>query len=83
IERPAFFAEAKPGIRSYDDVNAVNGKGWAERRSLLSSLVTGVNMVIARGVADPARIGITGLSDGASTARFALINTRLFAAAAI
>lgn len=83
IERPAFFAEAKPGIRSYDDVNAANGKGWAERRSLLSSLVTGVNMVIARGVADPARIGITGLSDGASTARFALINTRLFAAAAI
>lgn len=83
VERPAFFAEAKPGIRSYDDVNAVNGKGWAERRSLLSSLVTGVNMVIARGIADPARIGITGLSDGASTARFALINTRLFAAASI
>lgn len=40
-------------------------------------------MVVARGVADPARIGITGLSDGASTARFALINTRLFAAASI
>lgn len=83
IERPAFFAEAKPGIRSYADVNAVNGKGWAERRSLLSSLVTGVNTVITRGIADPARIGITGLSDGASTARFALINTRLFAAASI
>ena len=83
VERPAFFAQGKPGIRSYDDVNAANGKGWAERRSLLSSLVTGVNMVIARGIVDPARIGITGLSDGASTARFALINTRLFAAAAI
>lgn len=83
VERPAFFAEARPGIRSYDDVNAANGKDWAERRSLLSSLVTGVNMVIARGIADPARIGITGLSDGASTARFALINTRMFAAASI
>jgi dipeptidyl aminopeptidase/acylaminoacyl peptidase len=83
IERPAFVAQGRPGIRSYDDVNAANGKGWAERRSLLSSLVTGVNMVIARGIADSARIGITGLSDGASTARFALINTRMFAAAAI
>jgi dipeptidyl aminopeptidase/acylaminoacyl peptidase len=83
IERPAFVAQGKPGIKSYDDVNAANGKRWAERRSLLSSLVTGVNMVIARGIADPARIGITGLSDGASTARFALINTRMFAAASI
>lgn len=82
-ERPAFVAQGKPGIASYDDVNAVNGRDWAERRSLLSSVVTGVNMVIARGIADPARIGITGLSDGASTARFALINTRMFAAASI
>ncbi|MES2022853.1 MAG: Atxe2 family lasso peptide isopeptidase [Pseudomonadota bacterium] len=83
VERPAFVAQGRPGIKSYADVNAVNGKGWAERRSLLSSLVTGVNIVIARGIADPKRIGITGLSDGASTARFALINTRLFAAASI
>jgi dipeptidyl aminopeptidase/acylaminoacyl peptidase len=83
VERAAFVAQAQPGIRSYDDVNAVNNKAWAERRSLLSSLVTGVNIVIERGIADPARIGITGLSDGASTARFALINTRLFAAASI
>ena len=83
IERPAFFAQAMPDIKSYDDVNAANGKNWAERRSLLSSLVTGVDMVIDRGLVDPERIGITGLSDGASTARFALINTEIFAAASI
>lgn len=83
IERPAFFARNQPGIRSWADVNAANSRDWAERRSLLSSLETGVRMAIARGIADPQRIGITGLSDGSSTARFALINTHLFAAAAI
>ena len=40
-------------------------------------------MVVERGIADRARIGITGLSDGASTARFALINSDVFAAASI
>ena len=82
IERPAFVAQSR-GVKSYDEINAINNKGWAERRSLLSSLNTGIDLVIARGIVDPARIGITGLSDGASTARFALINTRRFAAASI
>src|SRR3546814_2436539 len=58
-------------------------KDWADRRSLLSSILTGVGQVVARGIADPSRIGITGLSDGASSARFALINSRVFSAAAI
>ena len=83
VERAAFFAEARPDLTDEDQINAANARDWAERRSLLSSLVKGVEMVVERGIADPARIGITGLSDGASTARFALINTRLFAAAAI
>ncbi|PSJ42171.1 Atxe2 family lasso peptide isopeptidase [Allosphingosinicella deserti] len=83
IERPVFVAARAAGVTSYDDVNAINAKDWAERRSLLSSLVTGVDRAIAAGIADPARIGITGLSDGASTARFALINTDMFAAASI
>jgi dipeptidyl aminopeptidase/acylaminoacyl peptidase len=82
-ERPPFVAAASPDVRSYQDVNAINRKGWAERFSLLSSIETGVQAAIAKGIADPQRIGITGLSDGATTARFALINTRLFAAAAI
>lgn len=56
---------------------------WDERRSLLSSLVTGVDLAIATGFVDPKRIGITGLSDGATGAKFALLNTKLFAAAAI
>jgi dipeptidyl aminopeptidase/acylaminoacyl peptidase len=39
--------------------------------------------IAATGAIDPARIGITGLSDGASTVEFALVNSRRFAAAAM
>lgn len=83
LERPAFVAESVPGIKTWDAFRAANNKNWAERRSLLSSLLTGVAMVVHRGIADPRRIGITGLSDGASTVVFALINSDAFAAASI
>lgn len=83
VERAGFVAESVAGVKTWDDFNAANMKDWAERRSLLSSLLTGVGMAITRGDVDPKRIGITGLSDGASTARFALINSQVFAAAAI
>jgi dipeptidyl aminopeptidase/acylaminoacyl peptidase len=83
VERPDFVAENVPGLKTWDEYNAADNKDWAERRSLLSSVLTGVSMVVDRGIADPKRIGITGLSDGASTARFALINSDVFAAASI
>ena len=83
IERPPFFGAADPSNRSWQAINAAGRKNGAERRSLLSSILTGVAKVVARGIADPARIGITGLSDGASSARFALVNSRVFSAAAI
>jgi dipeptidyl aminopeptidase/acylaminoacyl peptidase len=82
-ERPAFFAAAFPQLKTWDEINAANQKDWSERRSLLSSVATGVRMAVERGPVDPARVGITGLSDGATTAAFALINTKTFAAAAI
>lgn len=83
LERPPAYGSDNPDLKSDVDIAAAGVKDWNERRSLLSSLVNGVKMVLARGVVDPTRIGITGLSDGASTTRFALVNTRLFAAAAI
>lgn len=83
VERAPFVAEDLAGIDNWDAFNAANLKNWTERRNQLSSVLTGVDAVIARGVADPARIGITGLSDGASTVRFALINSDRFAAASI
>src|SRR3546814_13503010 len=43
----------------------------------------GVRKAISWGGFDTSRIGITGLSDGAATVQFALINSDLFHAAAI
>lgn len=83
IERSPAYGSNNPDLHTGDEIMAAGIKNWNERRSLLSTLVTGVKMVLELGFADPTRIGITGLSDGASSTRFALINTRLFAAAAI
>jgi dipeptidyl aminopeptidase/acylaminoacyl peptidase len=83
FERPPSIAASVPGLRTEVEANAANYADWADRRSVLSSLLTGVELAIATGNVDPARVGITGLSDGATTVRFALINSRAFAAAAI
>jgi dipeptidyl aminopeptidase/acylaminoacyl peptidase len=58
-------------------------RNWADRRSVQDSLMKGLDLAIARGNIDPRRLGITGLSDGSTTARFALINSDRFAAASI
>ncbi|WIW89570.1 Atxe2 family lasso peptide isopeptidase [Sphingobium sp. V4] len=58
-------------------------EGFRERRSILSAIETEVSQLVADGVADPNRIGITGLSDGATTVQFALVNSKLFSAAAV
>lgn len=83
LDRPPFYSTSLPNITTYDQSNAANQKDWMERQSLLSSLTVGVDKVVAMGVADPARMGITGLSDGATTAYYALIHHPVFAAAAI
>ena len=82
ISRPIAWG-AHLGETSEQAVGRANLAGFAERRSLLSAIEAGVHLVVARGIADPARIGITGLSDGASSAAFALIHSRIFSAAAI
>lgn len=83
LHRPPFVAEADATVIDADRLNAVNAANWAERRSLHSAVLVGMQRVIDMGVADPDRIGITGLSDGSSTVGFALINSRRFAAAAV
>jgi dipeptidyl aminopeptidase/acylaminoacyl peptidase len=50
---------------------------------IVAALEAGVDTVIRRGVVDPARIGLTGMSDGATTTQFALNHSRRFAVAAI
>jgi dipeptidyl aminopeptidase/acylaminoacyl peptidase len=68
------------------DAAALDRREWAdlaERRRTLAALTSGIDQVVALGVADRARVGVTGLSDGAETAVFALIHCGRIAAAAI
>lgn len=82
-ERPPFFGASIPELGSWDEIIAASQRDWAERRSLLSSVLAGVSMAVDQGYADPKRVGITGLSDGSTTVAFALIHSDAFAAAAI
>ncbi|MGK6321377.1 Atxe2 family lasso peptide isopeptidase [Sphingomonas sp. DT-204] len=84
LEAPPPVTTGRTDLRNWDEIVAAEYRGWSERRSKLSGLLVGVDQVVATGTVDPARIGITGLSDGSSTVRFALINTPgRFAAASI
>ena len=83
IQSPAQIAATDPDVRTEDDLGRANTVGWAERRNTLSAVEEGVRLLMARGITDPSRVGITGVSDGATTVRFALSNTKMFAAAAV
>jgi hypothetical protein len=56
--------------------------GYKERRKL-SALEIILDRLDRRGIVDPRRVGITGLSDGADTVDYALFSSNLFAAAAM
>lgn len=71
------------GYTDWNEVLRANQQDRMERRSILSSVETGVGLLVERGIVDPGRIGITGLSDGASTVTFAIINSGIFAAASV
>jgi dipeptidyl aminopeptidase/acylaminoacyl peptidase len=81
VHRPRFFAAGR--ARGFEEFIRMSAADFAERRRVLSSLETGVRQVISGGWADASRIGITGLSDGAATVQFALINSDMFRAAAL
>ena len=83
IDRPALFAEGDPTVADDDAFWRANLRDWADRRSVDSAIGAGLDLLVKKGVADPARLALTGLSDGASSVRFALIASRRFAAAAI
>jgi len=83
ISRPPSAATADPAVKAPDDIDRAELRDWAERRSMNSAINRGLDLLIARGIADPTRLGLTGVSDGASGVRFALINTPRFAAAAL
>jgi dipeptidyl aminopeptidase/acylaminoacyl peptidase len=82
FKRPEFMSD-RSGATTYEQAGLADLEHFADRRSVQSSLEGGVRLAVERGVADPKRIGITGLSDGASTVEWALIHSSLFSAAAI
>lgn len=53
------------------------------RKAQLAEIETITNMLIARGLIDAQRVGITGLSDGSTTVQFAAVNSSMFAAASL
>lgn len=56
-------------------------RDWAYRRDVHTAMERGLRLLDERGIRDPAKTGMTGLSDGTSAVQFALLNSRLFAAA--
>lgn len=69
--------------KDFEQQGKLDLEQFLDRRNVQSSLERAVKIVVDRGIADPARIGITGLSDGTSTVEWALIHSKLFAAAAM
>lgn len=73
---------AELGARNFEEAGRLDLRNFVNRRNIQSSLELGVRLAVDRGIADPRRIGITGLSDGSSTLEWALIHSKLFSAAA-
>ncbi|PZU06954.1 MAG: Atxe2 family lasso peptide isopeptidase [Sphingobium sp.] len=80
FNRPPWFA-LSGAPRTGTEFDQYNNKGFADRRSNLSSIETIIHRLVDAGIVDPERVAITGLSDGAVTATFALANSPLFSAA--
>lgn len=60
-----------------------DNEGFVTRRSILSSIETKVADLIAAGLVDRDKVGITGLSDGATTVQFAATHSKMFKAASV
>lgn len=58
-------------------------RDFAGRRHILSAIETMIGSLIAKGMVDKRRVGITGLSDGSTTVQFAAINSDLFSAGSV
>lgn len=83
FERPETLASLA-NVAGVDALVAATYKDWADRRGVHESLMKGLDLVLARGDIDGRRLGLSGLSDGAMTVRYALIHSpERFSAAAI
>lgn len=53
---------------------------WADNRSVNSSLLTVIRELSEKNIIDPARVGLTGFSDGVDKAAYSLIHNNIFKA---
>lgn len=85
VQQPLVFNASLPlgNWHDWKEAEPENMRDWRERRSVASSVVAGIAAASALGVVDPKRIGLTGLSDGTTTAWYLLSNTSLFAATSV
>lgn len=86
----AVLSFAKPDLvpevataRDSTELLKANRVDWLDRRNVQSSLEIAVGLALDTGTVDPERMGITGWSDGVSSAQFALINSDLFKVATL
>ena len=82
FQRPDLLPAAYTATTEAQMRSAMKDK-WADRRQVESSLEMAIQRAIATGAVDPTRMGISGHSDGSSTAQFALVNSHLFKAASL
>lgn len=80
--RPSPFAFGS-ATTSLNDFQRINIRGWGDRRRVFTALDAAVDAAISTGTVDPDALGITGMSEGASSAIWALLATRRYRAAAI
>lgn len=78
-QSPARVRDAQ-GPADFDKADLV---GFVDRRNVLSAIEIAIGKLIDRGLVDRMRIGLTGLSDGASTVQYAALHSDLFAVASI
>jgi dipeptidyl aminopeptidase/acylaminoacyl peptidase len=82
LERPDPFA-LRARVRDGAEIDRREWENLAERRRTLAALTSAIDRLVELGIVDRARVGVTGLSDGAETAVFALIHCDCITAAAI
>lgn len=77
FNRPPWFALTL-SPKDQHEFNKFNIRDFADRRSNLSSLEEIIQKLTDEAVIDPMKVVITGLSDGAVTATFAIANSSMF-----
>lgn len=81
-QRTAHFSNGAPWTKP-SDLQRINTEGWRDRTRVFTALQAGVDAAIGLGVVDAKAIGITGMSDGASTAIWAILNDPRYRVAAL